>query len=228
MSVSSNTLFHFTDEMDKIRKIIEQKSFWPKYSKEHGWNFLIAVPMTCFCDIPLSQIKNHIDWYGSYGLGLSKEWAIGKGISPVLYMTRHTVSLISFLTKGVNSKQERIRSILARMKPYIGENERNGKQQESYNYYNEREWRYVPNMDDKMDLCLKVKKNTDINDINKKTDDCKYRLSFEYSDIRYLFVDSENDRLLLLKTIDEIEMNDTQKILLKSKIMTRSQLEGDL
>ncbi len=44
-----------------------------------------AIPMVCFCDLPLSQIRKHTKTYGEYALGLSKEWAIKKQINPVLY-----------------------------------------------------------------------------------------------------------------------------------------------
>ena len=83
MAVSSNTLFHFTRDYDTLTKILKGMSFWPRYCQEFGWNSGFAVPMTCFCDIPLSQIKNHIDTYGSYGIGMSKEFAIKNEINPI-------------------------------------------------------------------------------------------------------------------------------------------------
>ena len=50
--------------------------------------------MVSFCDIPLSQIKNHVRQYGNYAVGLSKEWAKKKTICPVLY-THSSASLAS-------------------------------------------------------------------------------------------------------------------------------------
>lgn len=35
--------------------------------------------------IPLSKIRNHIEYYGGYGIWLSKSWGIDKGIDPVAY-----------------------------------------------------------------------------------------------------------------------------------------------
>ena len=44
--------------------------------------------MVCFCDIPLGQIDQHVKTYGKYGLGMSKEWAMKNGITPVRYIHR--------------------------------------------------------------------------------------------------------------------------------------------
>ena len=75
-SISSNSLFHFTSK-DSLLKILES-SFRPSYSREtlyfNDSEIRVLVPMICFCDIPLSQINNHIATYGEYGIGMSKEW----------------------------------------------------------------------------------------------------------------------------------------------------------
>src|ERR1043166_5403919 len=87
--VSANTLFHFT-EKSKLLNILE-KGFFPKYHPEDLSNVTLDksiykeayVPMVCFCDLLLSQIKAHIDFYGDYGLGLRKKWGLREGISPI-------------------------------------------------------------------------------------------------------------------------------------------------
>lgn len=76
--LSANTLFHFTNNIDNIINILTNE-FSPRYCMESfeflgGCDLEIAIPMVCFCDIPLSQIKNHIENYGGYAIGLSKEW----------------------------------------------------------------------------------------------------------------------------------------------------------
>ena len=39
-----------------------------------------------------SQIKNHIENYGGYAIGLSKEWGVSKGINPVAYSIKNSLS----------------------------------------------------------------------------------------------------------------------------------------
>jgi hypothetical protein len=92
-NLSSDTLFHFTSWNNLIS--ILAKGFQPKFSLERfcfqkGKSSEIAVPMVSFCDIPLSQIVFHVKRYGSYGLGLSKEWGIAKGLNPVLYLKENS------------------------------------------------------------------------------------------------------------------------------------------
>jgi hypothetical protein len=105
VTLSANTLFHFTSNIESLlgiltnnfhsRYCLENYSvFWPeKIAKKQNRNYSnIARPMTCFCDIPLSSIRNHINVYGKYAIGLSKEWGRKKRISPVMYALNNSIS----------------------------------------------------------------------------------------------------------------------------------------
>ncbi|HHD63799.1 MAG TPA: hypothetical protein ENK96_05420 [Desulfobulbaceae bacterium] len=90
-NISTNTVFHFTKSIDCLESILTN-DFYPQLCIEDIFGPLAgeleaekAIPMVCFCDIPLSQIKKHIKNYGEYAIGLSKEWAIRNKINPVLY-----------------------------------------------------------------------------------------------------------------------------------------------
>ena len=78
-NLSSNVLFHFTNKMDNIISILE-KGFVPHFCPEHlspnepKLFPEIVMPMVCFCDIPLALIREHLNHYGSFGIGLKKEW----------------------------------------------------------------------------------------------------------------------------------------------------------
>lgn len=73
-TISANTLFHFTPTKDNLISILTRK-FYVRYSLEIFDTILdidnpeLVTPMTCFCDIPLSQIKNHTNTYGNYAIG---------------------------------------------------------------------------------------------------------------------------------------------------------------
>lgn len=86
--VSSKTLFHYTSTLDAVKAILESKGFWPMYCIEYGWDCYFAVPMCCFCDIPLSLINSHMETYGHFGIGMSKKWGIDNGLSPVTYQVK--------------------------------------------------------------------------------------------------------------------------------------------
>ena len=89
--LSANTLFHFINSLEHIISILIN-DFTPRYCiesfyylGEEDFQPEFALLMVCFCDIPLSQIRNHVEVYGGYAIGLSKEWGIENGINPVMY-----------------------------------------------------------------------------------------------------------------------------------------------
>ena len=103
ISLSSNSLFHFTDKAENLINILFE-GFKPKFCLEQFGSFELlfgrevkknlkeedfeeAIPMTCFCDLPMSHIASHLEFYGSYGLGLSKEWGIKNGLTRLLTFT---------------------------------------------------------------------------------------------------------------------------------------------
>ena len=92
MSLSSNSIIHFTNTKEKLQGILKS-NFKIKYCKESidfkdGGPVSFYVPMVSFCDIPLSEVKNHISKYGPYGIGLTKKWAEKNLLNPVLYLDK--------------------------------------------------------------------------------------------------------------------------------------------
>ncbi len=91
MKPRSSTLFHFTKHESSFFSILKN-GFWAKYCLEdiqwqNGGVDFVAFPMVCFCDIPLGRISEHVDFYGSYGIGLTKEWAKKNNLNPVAYLS---------------------------------------------------------------------------------------------------------------------------------------------
>lgn len=92
-TLSSNSLFRFTEKPEYLTSILKN-GIAPRYYLENFGMFdlqvsedlELAVPMSCFCDIPLSKVKRHLSLYGSYGIALSKKWGISNGVSPLMYI----------------------------------------------------------------------------------------------------------------------------------------------
>ena len=94
MTISSNSLFHFTNSLKSLTGILSF-GFKLTYCKE---KYYLAkelydsnYPMICFCDIPLNLAQNHIKRYGSYAIGMTKEWAILHNLNPVVYVEKNSL-----------------------------------------------------------------------------------------------------------------------------------------
>src|SRR5688572_1634832 len=100
MAISANTLFHFT-KIEGLQGILRSRGFYCQYSDEHFENILpksskhrfCYVPMISFCDLTIMQLCNdsvHRESFGEFGIGLTKEWGTRNGVSPVMYVHRHS------------------------------------------------------------------------------------------------------------------------------------------
>lgn len=255
--LSANTLFHFTSNMDNIINILSNY-FSPRYCMENykvlGGNELqIAIPMVCFCDIPLAQIKNHIQHYGGYAIGLSKEWGISKGINPVIYSNRESLSTSAFRrlidkVYGLNSKKTELKDELSEVrrlieqivfyiKPYEGQAWDNENFNGEYTrFYDEREWRYIPDYnllkDKNINSWLEKKlflKEDIRNESNIEITEV-LRLDFKPEDIKYIIVNSEDEILKLCDEIDKITGDNytgNQIKVLKTRIISKEQILSD-
>lgn len=158
MPISANTLFHFTRDFDTLLKVLRSR-FYPRACYEQAvipdiLNFRIAIPMVCFCDIPLSQISEHVEKYGRYAIGIKKNWAIEQGVTPVLYVHENSVipRAIASEMKGIRplgkvfseDQMKRLMDLMRPimvMKPYAGYDEKLHKE---IRYYDENPSKRVP------------------------------------------------------------------------------------
>jgi hypothetical protein len=107
--LSTSKLFHYTDRKENLIKILKE-GFHPNYSLEKlgilkKKDFFMAIssllakpipeediadefaiPMCCFCDIPLELVEDHIKLYGNFAIGMKKEWGERQAICPVIYV----------------------------------------------------------------------------------------------------------------------------------------------
>lgn len=220
MALSANTLFHFTKDLDTLLSILRSK-FYPRACFEASlipdiFDIRMAIPMVCFCDIPLSQISKHVGKYGSYAIGLKKGWAMEQGVTPVLYVHKNSLiprTIVSEI-KGIKPQgtslseqqmthlMELLRPIMM-MKPYEVLDNDSGKIER---FYDEREWRYIPPSDfpDSPDFLLEnLVKDGVLNSFNKSKE--KYGVEFNPEVINYIIVEKEQDILPLKREIISIK-----------------------
>lgn len=88
-TISADTFFHFTDKISKVKGILKN-GFRASYCYEEiPFNISgghLAIPMVCFCDLPLSLTKNHIQKYGGFGIGMKKSWGLEMEMSSINYV----------------------------------------------------------------------------------------------------------------------------------------------
>ncbi|MFA0182561.1 abortive infection system antitoxin AbiGi family protein [Vibrio cyclitrophicus] len=210
MQPKSHTLFHFTKDVQFLKDILKN-GFWPRFCLEDvrwytGKENQCAYPITCFCDIPLSRVDEHVDFYGNYGIGVTKEWAKLNKLSPVIYINEGSAQQLA-LTKlfGENLKGQQfytgadddINAILTHIKPIEGKMFINGQFVEK-EFHQENEWRFAINGKYK-ELTVKPFlieanfKNTELLEAENAKSKRDYSLKVSPSDIRYLFVKSDSD-----------------------------------
>ncbi len=216
MAISTNSIIHYTDSLNKLESIVRE-GLAIKYCAEtlimgEDAKSLAAHPMISFCDIPLSHSHKHFDAYGRYGLGLTKIWANKFGVNPVLYLDKNSSisrTLYNLIKerrkKSSNFTPEQKQDILrikCFAKNYSGHLKRKAVDNPDYRFYDEREWRLVPEKEElngshfSVDLRTynsdKTKYNNAIGDL---------RFGFEASDIAYVIVDKTSEIPQVINTI---------------------------
>lgn len=248
MALSANTLIHFTGEKENLRKILEE-NFRIYNCRETivlgGKKSSLYIPMVSFCDIPLSEVKDHIAKYGNYGIGMTKEWGKRKGLNPVLYVAQQSMLSASYRTawKHFNlqdgtdvddwSKEQRaLADVLRYIKNYEADLTRKSITIPNYRFSDEREWRYVPPYDEACEMLLGSDYYEDAD--NKSEADLKletFRLEFEPNDIKYIIIKDDSE---IAEFIDHLRrakgknysLHDIER--LTTRILTTEQIMSDM
>lgn len=186
-----------------------KNGFWPRYCAEDV-NWLgykdfdyIAYPMVCFCDIPLSRTDEHVQFYGEFGIGLTKEWAVANKITPIQYVStsshipqtfRDIVDQNYKLGEEDKAKsKELVRYLLAHSKPTEG-NMVIGDKVVSKEFYQESEWRYVPKNENVLDYLNKtIFESSDELEIHNERTKKNCSITFTPKDVKYIFVRNDSD-----------------------------------
>lgn len=139
---NSSTLFHFTNRKSTLFKIIQNGlrftySFEP-YSKEPILNEIhpqsikssdsienrddskqlgVAIPMVCFCDIPIMRASEHKQKYGNYAIGFDKDFLSklkNPILNPVWYMDSiNVIRLVSHFGKMTDGAMDNILKLIS-------------------------------------------------------------------------------------------------------------------
>ena len=126
----------------------------------------LAIPVVCFCDTPLNLASVHSEMYGKFAIGLNKDWGIRELMNPILYLSKRSevqrlIDEFHKMNPEANSDAncDKLRTIISNLlfytKPYVGDYNHNSETYKNYKYYDEREWRYIPNIFETGKLYLK-------------------------------------------------------------------------
>lgn len=250
--VQADTLFSFTNKLEYLTSIIKNKMISPRYCEENieylQINSIksIAIPMKCFCDISLHMIKDHLAYYGYYGIAFEKEWGIRNGIQPVQYINPNSPLCKDFseaFAKAiankcttnddlVNQLENYLLHELFFYKPYSGKSkDRVTGDQKPKCFTEECEWRFVPQVENAGYQQLFT--NPVI--IKEKLDDWsnsmigvrEVSLPFEYDDIKYIIIKNEADFPLFLDTISQLDLEKAIEQRVISKVIIWEKSKGD-
>jgi hypothetical protein len=253
---SSNSLFHFTKQISILKSILGDR-LYGTYCKEvlnyNNEKTEIIVPMISFTDMPLANYAKK-PVYGKFGIGLNKNWGIKNRLNPVIYIDKNSIlfetqinafhsSLLAIeKLKQVNYKSkeefqsvkkpfEFLRYILFYFKHYQDDlyRESINKIYKDYRFYNEREWRYIPDTECAIcDLKISVEEyNNWRNDKSVKKEKPlikdKVFLEFDFSDIDWVLIQNKAQIKSLVKffnNLDDSYFKNIDREILFTKIIT--------
>lgn len=248
MAISANSIIHYTEKLENVLNILRSRKLRYSYCSEKiitrgNKNFKAAIAMISFCDIPLADYKKHffnkkdtddLGYYGDYGIGLSKKWAKDNGVNPVFYVeSRALVSTTlrkefeTFNRSGVQIDVPPNHQVLY-SKNYEGDLKREGKPtRKSYRFYDEREWRIVPDSSkiDSYPAVLQEEAYQNEKQIYKKAL-VQSGLSFDLNDIAYIIVKEESE-IPEVYDILEVAFQKDLKSLMSVRVLTSDQIISD-
>ena len=225
-NISSSTLFNFTDNIEHLLNNLEHGIYChTSLEKLPGNRHAYEVPFCCFCDIPLSLISEHFEWYGEYGIGLKREYAREHNTQPVHYVTSES----RFLKNITRKKTENISNntkqyLIPYLKKFQGDQRHPARKRDKRKtFYDEREWRYVAEPE-AVNLFFGKKS------IEKRKEPIQnnHRFPLNLNKVEYIIVKDDKDVEMISKKLETIV--DNKEVIftsLISKIITAKQIRRD-
>jgi hypothetical protein len=244
MDYIADSFYHFTPKKEYLYNII-QNGFYPRYCIENYSYLLkeynmptIAIPMVCFCDIPIVFIEEHTKNYGKFAIAMKKEWG-EKHLNPLLYLTDNSIPQRKFeliqwdllkearkkrIYDNVEASDEVIemfyhfQDFIAYLKKYRGKSLKHDNRE--IIFYREREWRWIPEIDEEdvkkgIILRLDPSEYSKIKEKNKLLEE-NYKLNFSIDNVDYIIVDNQESKKefgQLLHKINKRELIDKMYVL---------------
>lgn len=255
--IQADTLFTFVNSFEYLVPYIKNACLFPRYCEEDiGYLNIpnlnrIDIPMKCFCDINLHKMGVHLEWYGYYGLAFSKEWGMKNRIQPIHYINPESDLCKDFsyaFKEALQSKNDSgessfleslLKSYLLHdlmyFKPYEGMIvKRTAKSEPPQRkcFTDECEWRFIPDLS-KTEFPQVIYDNGILNTgimyhINKSlTKLPEIALKFDYSDLKYIIIHTNEDFIELLKVIKNLTTDEYIRDELISKIIIWDKAKGD-
>jgi len=257
MGVSTKGVFHYTKDLGSLINILTI-GFYPSYCKEimiyGGERYSYAIPMVSFCDIPLSEIQYHTKKYGSFAIGLTRDWAKRNKLNPVLYIEKDSnlasgiKNMIDFMflnwhemldDKDFDDFYKNVYkgglNVIYSSKNYEGRLIRD-EIDKDFNFYEEREWRYIPQISgDHINKYPDMFWEEDFADLNKRfTSKPHFKhhgTKIKAKDIKYIIIPDKSflQRLINeLKNIKNLFEDETEFIYLITNILTLDKIIEDI
>jgi hypothetical protein len=219
--ISTTTLFNFTNSLEFLidnltNGIYCSENFEKLPIRNNGY----SVPMACFCDIPLSLIKEHFEWYGRYGIGIKRRYARTFGVKPVWYVTSESLLVKSLINNKSLNEYEKSH-LVPYLKQFMGLQEIEAGKLKRKKFYDEREWRYIPKNAD-VEFFFGNKQNS----TNTKSQ-LNYRMKLDLNAIEYIILDNEKELEQMIEVLKKIQTDEVSYDILLSKILTSRQIERD-
>lgn len=220
-NISSHSLFHFTHDLGTLEKILKNGL---RYSligeKIPGTKLMYIVPSISLCNIPLSLITEHTDWYGDYAIGIKPAFVKQHGGTPLVYAHSST----PFLTKKRGDMKELFyeeNPITPFLKQTMGyQHKYRCKKNRQKAYYDEREWRIVD-----PDSKIRILRYDNDKEYSQNIRDFRMtQKNFNYikvplSDIEYIIIKSQSELDVIKKWFpSDIIQDQLSKVLVYNKI----------
>lgn len=224
---SANILCNYMKKSSYLEKALQSMAIKPRYVEEIidylGLMNLysISFPMSCFCDIPLSKVNDHMEKYGSYGIAFEKNKVLKQNVQPIIYLNSESAYGRDYINalhqliereepvdKSLEFLPDFLLSVMMYTKPISGKmrvKENDESVIKPFYFRDECEWRYIPtDIPNDMDRVLTTTWNNDNGRERFSNALTKYKKSwfnFAVDDIVYLIVPNEDAAIKLIRFI---------------------------